>query len=407
VPRFEPFAGLRYRATDLSAVVCPPYDVISDDEQAALEAADPYNAVRLELPRDEPGRDRYASAAARLAEWLAPGGPLVADDRPAFYGYRMSFTDEAGVARATSGVIGALGIEPPGEGDVLPHERTTPKAKSDRLELLRATRVNLSPVWGLSLAPGLTGDLAGSGPAAVVAVDAAGVRHELWLVDDVGAQSRIAAAVGSAPVVIADGHHRYEVAATYKSEVGAGGNDPAASVMAFVVELSADQLTVAAIHRVIAGLPRDFDLLRALDEWFELRPTDPVDAGITDRMVRDGALAVVTPAGAWLARPRPETVAAATHDLDSSRLDVALARLPEHHLTYQHGVQNVTGAIDSGAAQAGILLRPATVEQIAAVAHARDRMPPKTTFFTPKPATGLVFRPVGAVAAPHGGVAPP
>ena len=82
-------------------------------------------------------------------------------------------------------------------------------------------------------------------------------------------------------------------------------------------------------------------------------------------------------------------------DLDSSRLDVALAAFPAHELTYQHGVDNVRRAVAGGAAQAGVLLRPATVAQIEATAHGGERMPPKTTFFHPKPKTGLVFRSLG------------
>jgi uncharacterized protein (DUF1015 family) len=389
VPRFEPFAGLRYARSDLSSVIAPPYDVISEEERVALEALDPFNSVRLELPQDEPGRNRYEAAAARLREWQQEGGPLVADRDPAFFVYRMSYAGEDGSPRATTGVIGALALEQPGEGDVLPHERTTPKAKSDRLDLLRATNVNLSPVWGLSLAGGLSARCSLDGPPDAAGT-ADGVRHEIWRVDS-ARTGEIRAAVESAPVVIADGHHRYEVALAYSSSAGLAG---AGSVMTYVVELSEEQLTVAAIHRLIDGLPAGFDLAGALDEWFEPAGTAPVDGALPARLVAAGALALVLPSSsdARLLRPRAKTVEAAEKDLDSSRLDVALASLPAHDLTYQHGVGNVAAAVSSGRAQAGVLLRPATVAQIASVARARDRMPPKTTFFTPKPATGLVFR---------------
>jgi hypothetical protein len=109
-----------------------------------------------------------------------------------------------------------------------------------------------------------------------------------------------------------------------------------------------------------------------------------------------GALALVTPTETWLLEPDPATVAAETHDLDSSRLDVALAALPPHQLTYQHGWDMATAAVAKGEADAAVLLRPATVAQIAEVGRARERMPPKTTFFWPKPRTGMVFREVGA-----------
>ncbi len=109
-------------------------------------------------------------------------------------------------------------------------------------------------------------------------------------------------------------------------------------------------------------------------------------------MAEADALAIVTRTGTWLARPRPELTSAAPHDLDSSRLDVALAALPPHHLTYQHGWDLAAGAVESGQADAAVLLRPVTVEQIGAVGEGGVRMPAKTTFFWPKPRTGMVIR---------------
>ena len=115
--------------------------------------------MRIDLPVDEGGEDRYAVAAPPVSAWQAEG-VLVADPEPTFTVYRMSYTDDAGAARHTTGVIGALELRPPG-ADILPHEQTTPKARSDRLDLLRAYRANLSAIWGLSLAKGLTDLLPG------------------------------------------------------------------------------------------------------------------------------------------------------------------------------------------------------------------------------------------------------
>ncbi len=164
--------------------------------------------------------------------------------------------------------------------------------------------------------------------------------------------------------------------------------------MALVVELADEQLSVRAIHRLLTGLPEDFDLPAGLRAHFDVEPTDPPGAGILARMAEAGALALHTARGTWLLRPRSELTAAATHDLDSSRLDVALAGLPPHELVYQHGWDLATRAVGTGEAQAAFLLRPATVAQISATGKDRVRMPPKTTFFWPKPRTGLVFRAV-------------
>lgn len=395
MPRFEPFPGLRYSPShvrSLDDVVCPPYDVISDSDRLALEARSPSNVVRLELPHDDGTGDRYQRASQLLDSWR-DGGILHRDPKPCFYGYRMAFTDPAGRPSQTLGVIGALGLEPPGEG-ILPHEETTPKAKTDRLELLRATRANLSPIWGLSPGTGLSAHLQPPDHPLERATDEDGVIHEVWPIGDGEQVKSIQAAVESAPVLIADGHHRFETALNYRAErqaEGRGSPDDEA-VMALVVELTGEQLTVQAIHRLLVALPAGFDLPGALDEWFDVTPTEPVDRTILGRMEDAGALAVLTPDQAFLARPRAHTSAAATHDLDSSRLDVALTGFPDHQLVYQHGWDHCAAAVAAGAASAAILLRPATVDQIAAISRGGVRMPPKTTFFWPKPRTGSVIR---------------
>lgn len=393
-----PFCGLRYDPdrVRLDDVIAPPYDVISPDEQRALQERSPYNAVRIDLPDGAPGLDPYEAAARRIADWQAEG-VLRREAQPSFYGYRMTYTDIAGDQRQTIGVVGALGLEPPGTG-IFPHERTTPKAKSDRLNLLQTTKLNTSPIWALSLAKGLSDDLVAPLQTDPV-VDAEAVTHELWPITDPAAIAGIAEAVSAAPLVIADGHHRFETALTYQSQRRAGegptdSDQKYDSVMALVVELVDNQLSVRGIHRLVSGLPGDFDVLAALSPFFDLTPTEVADATILDRMEKAGGPAIVTPAGAWLLLARPETVEAADQDLDSSRLEVALAALPDHDVTYQHGWDLAVGAVDRGDAQAAVLLRPVTVDQIASTGRGGERMPPKTTFFWPKPRTGLVFREV-------------
>ena len=398
MPRFEPFAGVRYAdQVDLDSVLAPPYDVISPEERAALVSRSAHNCVRIELAADEDGRDRFEVAAGLWQTWRSEG-VLRTDTADAFYVSRMSFTEESGLTRSTTGVIGALELTSPGEGDVLPHERTTPKPKGERLNLQRACQANLSPVWGLSMASGLSDLIApGGNPTGSLlgrSVDDEGVIHELWELP-ADRVEKVKAVVSGSPVVLADGHHRFETGLNYRQELidsGVSEPGPADLIMALVVELSDRELTVQAIHRLISGLPAGTDLLGALEPWFELSQAGPVDGAFPARMTGAGSLGVVTPTGSWLAKPRPATEEAAEFPLDSARLDVALAVLPEHELAYQHGVANITAAVDSGQAQAGVLLRPASVEIIESMARQRLRMPPKTTFFYPKPRTGMVFR---------------
>jgi uncharacterized protein (DUF1015 family) len=398
VASFQPFAAVRYDTTrvDAGAVIAPPYDVIDDAQRAELVARSAYNAVRLELPVDEDGESRYEVARRLFATWQDEG-VLAVDDVPTFTVYRMGYRDDAGVERHTTGVIGALELSPPGT-DILPHEHTTPKAKSDRLDLLRGARANMSAIWGLSLAKGLTDLLPTGADPQLDVTDEDGVRHTVWVVSEPDAVAAIAEAVASRPVLIADGHHRYETSLAYKAERTASSaeGDPgeAGATMAYVVELVEDELTVRAIHRLVTGLPEGVDVLEALAPWFEPVGAPPDGLPVTTAMADAGALCLVTPAGETLLRPRPEALADA-RDLDSARLDVALAALPEHTLTFQHGVDNVRRAVAEGTAQAGVLLRPATVAQIEDTSHGGERMPPKTTFFHPKVKTGLAFRRLG------------
>jgi uncharacterized protein (DUF1015 family) len=401
MPRFEPFAGLRYHADiDLDAVTAPPYDVIDEQERAALAARTGYNAVRVDLPVDgegEPGEDRYATAARFLAEFVADG-VLVHDDAPSLYVYRMGHRDETGAPRQTTGVIGALGIELPGEGDVLPHEQTTPKAASDRLELLRATAANLSPIWGLSLGEGLSAlceTIAGAPPDGRC-TDPEGVHHRIWRVTSPALVEQLTAVVAGSPVVIADGHHRYETSRQYRDERRAvEGAGPWDLTMALVVELTEDELAVRPIHRLLHGLA-GADPVAALGSHFDVTDGGTADATLPARMVDAGALALVlADGGVRLLRPRSDAFPQDLPDLDSSRLQHALASaLPDVTVRFQHGVDRSLAAVAGRSADAAVLLRPATVAQITETAHRRERMPPKTTYFHPKPRTGMVFRPL-------------
>jgi uncharacterized protein (DUF1015 family) len=392
VPRFEPFAGIRYNpeAVELDRVVAPPYDVIGPEERQALEQRDPHNVVHIDLPRDEPGRDRYTAAGCHLDEWLAEQ-ILLTDDEPAFYVYRMGYHDRDGRPRQTSGVIGALELSVPGEGDVLPHERTMSKPKDDRLNLMRSCRANLSPIWVLSLADGLSGVCELPGPPDARCTDDVGVHHRLWRITQPGVVSAIADAVASAPVVIADGHHRYETALAYRDEQRAAGAGPGDHdlLMAYAVELADEQLTIDPIHRLVNGLAPGVDLVDALSTWFEPFDAGPPTESLAARMADAGALALVTPGQSWLLKPRDGGDEPRS---DAELLDAVLDDLPSHELSYQHGVDNVLALVDKGEAQAGVLLRPVSVEQMEAAARAGRRLPEKTTFFYPKLLTGLVFR---------------
>jgi uncharacterized protein (DUF1015 family) len=392
MPRFEPFAGLRYDTAriDLAMVASPPYDVIGPEERDRLVGRHSANSTRIELPEPDhrAGLDRYDHAAKQFHDWQE-AGILLRDPSSAYYVYRMTSPD----GNATNGVIGSLGIDDDSAAGILPHEQTLPKPRSDRLDLLRATRANLSPIWGLSLTPGLTGLFEQDTPPDMVVVDDDLVRHELWVVDDPAVMDAVGRAVGASPLVVADGHHRYETALTYRRELGAEAvSSGADGVMALVVELTSHQLEVGAIHRTLSGLPDGFDLVEAFSSWFEVTRAGDFDERTIVALGQSGAFSLVMPSGAWLLSPKDGTPEAAGSNLDSSMVALVIAELPDHELTYSNSWQDVMRAVESEQAQAAVLLRPVSVDQIADWAEAGRRMPPKTTYFHPKPRTGMVFR---------------
>ncbi|HXQ44731.1 MAG TPA: DUF1015 domain-containing protein [Acidimicrobiales bacterium] len=393
MPAFEPFSGLRYDpAIPLDRVIAPPYDVVDAEERARLAERHLANAIHVELPVDDPrtGLDRYQSAAAYLARWVEEG-VLQREGAPAFYAYRMTVPG----GRTTTGVIGALRCDPTGE-DILPHEQTMPKDTTDRLDLLRACRTNLSPIWGLSLSPGVSKTFEPDGPPTAEATDDDGVGHALWVLDDPAVTEAVTAGVGAAPLVIADGHHRYQTALTYQAERRAGGAAEGGydAIMALVVELSEDQLAVGPIHRTLGNLPPDLDLAETFGQWFDTVHVGPTDDTLVGAVADSEALALVTATDLWLLTPRQETYTAAGSDLDSSLVALVVDRIPGVTTTYHHDWHAAVGSVTAGDAGAAVLIRPVTVAQIGEWAHAHRRMPPKSTYFHPKPRTGMVFRPL-------------
>lgn len=398
MPGFAPFRAIRFApGTNLDRVIAPPYDVLSDADVAELAARDEHNIVGIDVP---PGGDeRYGVAAARLRSWLADG-TLVLDPEPSVTLYRMRFTDAAGTRRTISGVLGGLEVMPYGDHGVLPHERVTPKASTDRLDLTRATAANLSPVWGLSLAAGLTAVLAEPGePVGSLLVD--GVEHVVERVTDPAWIAEIAAILAADDVLIADGHHRYGVSQQYRDEIRAatGRTDTAAEyTLAFINELVADQLSIEAIHRVYTGC--SLDQLRAdLSGCFALSPAPAPSPGLLAEMVESGRLVLLHPDGSaeWLT-PRPGAFDG-VRALDGAWLEHALAGSPAR-VDYQHGLDEMIELVGSGAVTAGILIRPTSLAEIQRTAREGLLMPPKSTFFTPKLRTGLVLRPTEPLPVP-------
>ncbi len=385
---FIPFRGFRYDtsiAGPLSDLVCPPYDVIDDVERERLYARSPNNFVRVEFPK-EGAENRYARAARDLADWIAQQR-LRREERASFYLHEHEF-EVAGRRLVRRGIFGALRLYPQSEGVVLPHELTFPKAKADRLELLRATRTNTSPVFGMFAdTSGLMRSLGEATGAPAGEATIGTERHRLERIDDAAAVGRITASLRNARVYIADGHHRYETALNYLGEhEGVGASAPERYTLAFLCALDDPGLRIFATQRIVHGadaalesaIARSFDVSE-IDRGAlgDLQPGIVIAQGGKFRALelRAGTDVSALP-GAWRTLP----VALAEEFL------VKPAREAGADITYEHDTER---AIAAGTA---ILLRavdPATLQR---VADAGEKMPQKTTYFYPKVPAGLVVR---------------
>jgi len=385
VPQFEPFRALRYSAKySLGDVCSQPYDVQSDADRESYARRNTHNIVHLDLPV---GPDAYREAAKTLSSWIESGA-LQLDAEPSFTLYRMKFVDSAGRARETVGVIGALQIEEPNSKEVLPHEQTTPKAKTDRLDLTRATQANLSPIWGLSLTPQLSTALNEPGELLGAFTDENGVQHIVERVSNRARCAVISKLIAQHPVVIADGHHRYAISRTYRDE------NPqlkdAKSTLCYINELIDEQLSVAAIHRLYSDVETG-SLLTQLEKFFDITDLPTLTPSIIAKMSQDNHLTFVAPNGqAKSLKPKSEMFTG-VRNLDSVFLEHALADI-EKSVSYQHGFSEVTAQLKTGNYAAAILIRPVSVSEIQRTAAEGLLMPPKSTFFTPKLQTGLVLR---------------
>lgn len=404
-----PFHGLRFdesKAGPLAELISPPYDVISDRDRDALYARSPYNVVRIEEGVAESGdtaaNNKYTRAKAALEDWIGKG-VLKVDTSPAFYLYDHYFV-VGGERIRRRGFLGALRLYQEGRGIVRPHERTFPKAKTDRLKLLRATRTNTSPVFGLfadekgAVASALEAWMV-RGPARLVADARIGEeRHMLWALEDRPVAAKLTAALKDQRVYIADGHHRYETGLAYlKEEIDAAkidfDEDSTHFTLAYLCALDDPGLRIFGTHRVVRGadaaideiVPRNFDATVV-----ERGAIDDTQPGIV--LVRSGTFTELTPKPGLDLSAMPEswrTLPVA----QAEELLIEPARKLGGEVTYEHDTEKAIAAARDGATT--VLLRAVSADTLKKVADSWERLPQKTTYFYPKVPAGLVLRPLG------------
>ncbi|MFV0401172.1 MAG: DUF1015 domain-containing protein [Oscillospiraceae bacterium] len=417
------FDALRYteKAGKLDELVCPPYDIISEEERKAFLARNPRNVIRLELPRE--GENPYIEAGDTLREWLAEEY-LACDDKPGLYIYEEEFTAH-GQRMTIKGLICRARLEPFEKGVVLPHEETLSKAKTDRLNLMKATGCNFSSIYSLyfdekkDIFPRLEALSQGEPDKTFSLGD--DIIHRLWAVYDEAEIAAVEAAFGDKKLYIADGHHRYETALNYKNWLKEQGelaltsdSHPANYCMMTLVNMENPGLVVFPTHRIVRGLD-NFDpeaLLAGCGKYFRVEDAAPdaLESKLAEYTAKGqkafalyykgGAKLLVFTDGEIMKELLPGT-SEAYQGLDVNILHtLILERLlgidkenmaNQKNLIYTRDPAEAMAAVNSGEADCAFLIEATRVEEIAAVAGAGEKMPQKSTYFYPKIVTGHIM----------------
>lgn len=429
-----PFQGTLYDtavAGDIKHLVAPPYDIIDAAGQQALHARNPYNIIRLELgldrAGDSPADNRYTRAAHTLRDWLKSGA-LKRDREPAIYyhtiEYRPPSSEPGAPTKLLRGFLAVAKLEALDSGHIYPHENTRAAAKTDRLNLIEACHANFSPIWSLYSDPqdsviGMLETAIKGTPARYDFPDDAGCRQRLWAVTDRAILKQIVDQMQSKPLFIADGHHRYETALNYQKlrrQAGSpAGLQPYDGVLMLLAPLEDPGLTVLPTHRVTTTPLPPYDRIKALlGETFEFQEFPHTAA--TQNEARAQFLAALRTNGrtapvfgmalkgdhrylALTLKPahRPAAQASPRAKLDVSLLQqLIVAKLcptqqEQEAILYTKDDHEALDWAARGTGTGALLLNATKVGEIQAVATAGERMPHKSTYFYPKPLTGLVI----------------
>lgn len=422
----QPFRALRYdlgRVGALQNVFAPPYDVIDEPFRKQLAERHANNIVHLDLPHVPDGGDKYANAGRMLKDWVRDG-VLKQDSARSFYVYHQLFESE-GKQYVRKGFFARVRLEPFSPTTIRPHEETFAGPKQDRLKLMEATGVNLSPVFGLFEDPANKVqqllETAISRQPPIEAVDHLGVINRLWAVTDQNVISQVTGLMGPKHILIADGHHRYETCLHFRNQslgdkANQPGDEPVRYNLMVLVSGNDPGLIVMPTHRLVQGFKCDgSELMQKLQPSFEVKVVGlgPAAADACwDQLLIDvgqGGLGFATSDGQWLvAKPKDikcMAELAADHSEEWRHLSVSILhrlvlepllgiKTPPAKLGYVHRVGEVVDAQKTGQCDLGILVPPVSVAEVDRLAANGEKMTQKSTYFYPKLQTGLVINPL-------------
>lgn len=415
------FNGLRYskKAGEINELVCPPYDIISDQQRADYIAKNQNNIIRLELPK---GENAYKEAGEVLEQWL-DDGILAKDEKSGIYVYEMEFSTDKIESKTVKGFISLVKLEEFSKGIVLPHEETLSKAKTDRFNLMSETFCNFSQIYSLYMDEdnstfSIIERASLRSPDAEI-TDADGVIHKLWCVYDENVIADVTTKFREKKLYIADGHHRYETALNFHKHLCETGKavegDNSGYVCMMLVNMENDGLVVFPTHRIVRDLEK-FSLAEVLEksrEFFEI--TEEVDLKSAESKLDllyskgEKAFSLYCEKKVYIMVLKDKTVmkkilggkSDAYCGLDVSILHSLVLEgilgidkenmANQKNLTYTKIIAEATQAVDESQANCAFILNPTRVTEIRDVALASEKMPQKSTYFYPKLITGLVM----------------
>ncbi len=402
----RPLRAVRYEPSavgSLDAVAAPPYDVIDDELRAELVSKSPFNVVEIDLPVADDGGDSYLHAQTTYEHWLQQG-ILVREREDSIWALTQSYEGPDGKAYTRHGFFARVRVEDYGPGRIRPHERTHPGPKEDRLNLTRATRANLSPIFSLFPDPqgaawsALEPHTQEEQPFDEVRDDD-GTHNRLWRVTDPDTIEAVRSVLSDKEPLIADGHHRYETARVYADEVGGEGEHQ--WVLMFLCSLSDSGLTVFPTHRLLTDLKDSATqqkLGAAIKEHFEIERIEHSE------LEPPGELPGIVMGYMDSHLKQAFRLSRADDGLDTRVLEDLILRgalgMTDDDIDHKRGLdysKNTADAVDAvltGRVDAAFYMRGIPVEQIQRVAATGENMPPKSTYFYPKIPTGLVFNPL-------------
>jgi uncharacterized protein (DUF1015 family) len=418
----SPFQGIRYNSEmvgDMSAVICPPYDIISPQQQQAYYEKSEYNIIRVEhgisLPDDTAAQNKYSRSRATLGEWLNKG-VLRVDTAHTFYIYEQGFVYRD-VKKRRRGLIACVRLEPWERRTILPHENTRQRDKDDRLELMRATNANVSPILGMYDDPGMKvtkimmeRELPGK---LLIDIEHGDNTHKIWKANEPEFVQRVSHFFNPKSIYIADGHHRYETGLTYrdekKAQTGSSNEyDGFNFIMMTLVSFSDPGIVMLPVHRLVKGIPSEqlSTLLERLNTFFEITAS-PIgssdlhdDHGIPIRILglQEGQVVnLKLRPSAVVDDAMPKARSSVYKKLNVSIVEhlilESILGLPEEkeNVVYTPDFEMARRTVEQGEYQLAFLLSPLPVTTIKAISDAGDRMPKKSTYFYPKLPTGLVI----------------